>query len=131
MSRINWKQLMEHEGDALLTWLRDAEEGCVRAIQGIWLFFVKAIPELFHDFLRWLQKGFLYACRVAVRISRLAALFAAWAVIVFVPVVVYMNFVTAAWAVLAFVGSAYGMQRRIKMKKGATAFQKEARHARA
>jgi hypothetical protein len=131
MSRINWTKLLEHEGDALLTWLREAEDGCTRAIRGIWLFIVTKIPELLRHFLTWLYEMFFYVCRVTVRVARFAVLFTLLLGIIFGPLVVYPGIVTGAWAVLAFVGSIYGAQRQIKKHNGAKGFQKEVGHARA
>lgn len=131
MSQINWKSLMEHEGDTLLTWLHEAEEGCKRAIYGIWLFIVRKIPALFRHVLAWLQEKFLYACRVAVRVARLAGIFVAWLAIVFGPLVAYAGIVTGAWMVIALAGSVYGVQRQIKKHNNAWPFNKETSHARA
>lgn len=113
MSRITLKALLAHEGDALLTRLHDAEEALKRAIHGIWLFIVKKIPELSRHLLIWLQEKFNYACRVAVRLARVAAFFLALLVIVFAPLAIYPSIITSLWSVLAIAGSAFGVQRQI------------------
>ena len=112
MSRMDWKAFLEHEGDEILTSLKKAEDAVVRAILGIWLFIIKTIPELARTFLLWLQAKFAYACRIALRLARIAGLLIAWAVIVFAPIKVYPGIITVSWAILAVVGSYWGLQRQ-------------------
>ena len=130
MSRINWKELLEHKGDALLTLLYDTEKCFWRAIQGIWFFIIKKLPELLRELLAWLYETFFYACRVAIRLSRVIGLFLAWAFLVFIPVSVCPNSYTVAWLLLALVGSVWGAQREFKKHKPAK-INKEVSHARA
>jgi len=131
MKRINWREIFEHKGDAFLTFLHDLEQCCRRAIHGIWLFIVKKIPELFRDLLTWLYETFFYTCRVAVRVARLAGVFAAWLIVVFGPFALFSGPVAVTWAVLAIAGSVYGVQRQVKKQSVVQERQKELFRARA
>jgi hypothetical protein len=114
MSPINWKNLLEHEGDAFLSFLERLEDSFIRMIRGIAIFIWKKIPELFRHVLSWLQLKMIYVSRVVVRLGRVAGVFLAWVGIVFGPIAVYPGIVTFAWLTLAIVGSVWGIQRQLK-----------------
>jgi hypothetical protein len=128
MSCFDWKRWMEHEDDALLTRLHAIEEALKRALRGIAAFIVERIPELCRRLLGWLQEKFTYACRVAVRLARVAAFAVALLAIVFTPLVIYPGIVTGFWAAIAIAGSLYGAQRQIR-KHQAVWTRKEQFHA--
>jgi hypothetical protein len=110
----NWKHLLEHEGDAILSWLESTEAEFVRMIYGIWLFIRMRIPELFRRFIEWLKEKFAYAFRVVFRLARVVVAFVACVAIVFGPLVVYPNAVTELWLILALTGSVWGYRRQLK-----------------
>jgi hypothetical protein len=130
MRQVNWKNLMAHEGDAVLTWLKTTEEEFVRMIHGIWLFICTQIPELFRRFIDWLAEKFADACRFVIRLARLTAVFVAWAAIVFGPLVVYASIITVLWLVLALAGSVWGFRRQMKRHRVVETFNKEVYRAR-
>lgn len=117
MARFNWKDLHAHEGDALLTWLHESEEKAKRAIFGIGHFIVRKIPELCRQLFEFLHVKLIYAAKVATRISRLAGLLGALALIVFGPLAIYPGILTGGWAVVAIVGSWWGLSRQIRRQR--------------
>jgi hypothetical protein len=121
---------MQNEGDELLAFLERLEGTVARMIRGIWTFIWTRIPELLRQFFDWLQLQLFYACRVAVRLSRVAGLFVAWTVLVLGPVYIFPGLLTVAWLLLALAGSVWGGQREIKKHRNQTS-TKETSHARA
>jgi hypothetical protein len=123
--------LLEHKGDALLTWLHECEECCRRAIQGIWLFIVRKIPNLARNVVIWLEKQCFYALRVAVRASRVAGILIGWLLIVFGPLVFYPGLLTGAWTVLSITGSVWHVRLHIRKNRIASKGGKERIYVRA
>jgi hypothetical protein len=131
MSRINWSELLEHKGDAVLTWLHECEECCRRGIQGIWLFIVRKIPDLCRHLVAWLEKQCFYALRVAVRASRVAGMLIGWLLIVFGPLAMYPGILTGSWMVLSITGSVWHLRLHFRKSRTTSASGKERVYARA
>jgi hypothetical protein len=89
------------------------------------------IPDLYRDFLAWFQREFVYACKVAIRASRFAAVLVAWLAMMFGPLFVSVNVVTLLWMALIMAGSYWGIKQHTKKRDAARATNKEDSHARA
>ncbi len=109
MARTNW---LDTGGDFWLRGLRDLEElpkRGIRGIGGIGSFIVTRIPQLCLRLLAWLEERCIYACKVAIRVLRIAGLALFWLAIVAAPFCVYPGIITGSWVLVALLGSWWGM----------------------
>lgn len=130
MARINWKRVMDHRGDVLLTRLHDLEVELLAGLRGIGHFLVKRVPELLRELEAWMRVQFAYGIRVAIRIGRLLGVILALLAIVFGPLVAFPGFLTGIWAVVAMAGAWWGLDRHSKNLSLKWSVRKEATRAR-
>ena len=114
MSRMNWKSLLAHEGDVLLTWLHDVEHSLWRMLTGIWAFIRRRIPQFFRSLLDWLNSKAIYAFRVTIRLARIVSIAGAWLAILIAPLAIFPGLLTGAWCIVAVWGSVWGLRRQLK-----------------